>query len=194
MKKFIACVLFVLTFALVFSSTALADVIPSDHDHYVWTCSKIVNLDEFFDVVLIGYITGPMIDKYEAYQVESDKCLVGGYKFNTLKIYWTTRQKFESMDLENLKLESTKVPTGGSDIDGEPTYVTTYHPADLTVLTEENFPVGNYSVTKDNPLVKEETEYSIAKSGSELVVYKSKHTSEYNNGDPKKIETFSISG
>ena len=47
------------------------------------------------------------------------------------------------------------------------------------------------SVDESNPLIKETIEYSIAgfKDG-DLIVYKSKQTSEYNNGQSNKVETF----
>ncbi|KKT73387.1 MAG: hypothetical protein UW69_C0066G0005 [Microgenomates group bacterium GW2011_GWA2_44_7] len=107
-----------------------------------------------------------MVDKYEAYQINNNECLTKGYKFNSLSIYWTTKEKFNSIDLKNLKL------------------------ADMTLLLENIEPSGGY-ISDSNPLVKEDVEYSIAGfSNGKLIFYKSKQTSEYNNGSQKKIETF----
>jgi len=62
--------------------------------------------------------------------------------------------------------------------------------SDLNLLTEK-FAFGEGSVDNSNPLVKRDIEYSIAESSDgKLTLYKSKQTSEYNDGTPKKIETF----
>jgi len=157
--------LIVAIFGILAVSLVSADVIP-ENSHSLSRCVKFVNLNEFSDVVLIGYYTGPMVDTYEAYQIENDACLQKGYKFNALNVYWTTKEKFDTLDLENLNV------------------------ADLTLLLEGVEPyVG--SVDESNPLIKETIEYSIAgfKDG-DLIVYKSKQTSEYNNGQSNKVETF----
>lgn len=165
MKKLFIYSLFSLAFVLLFSSTVSADLIPPN-SHSLSLCVKVVNLSEFPSVALIGYFTGPMVDKYEAYQIKNNECLTKGYKFNSLSIYWTTKEKFNSLDLKNLKL------------------------TDITLLLENIEPYGGY-VNENNPLIKEDVEYSIAGfSGGKLILYKSKQTSEYNNGTPKKVETF----
>jgi hypothetical protein len=49
---------------------------------------------------------------------------------------------------------------------------------------------GGY-IDNNNPLIKEDIEYSVAGfSDGKLVVYKSKHTLEYRDGTPSKVETF----
>ncbi len=164
MKK-ITYTLFLLNFVFMFSSTVSADLIPPYY-HSVDRCVKVVNLNEFPNVVLIGYITGHAIDKYEAYQILDNECLTKGYKFNSFNIYWTTKEKFNSIDLKNLNL------------------------MDINLLLK-NFEPSNKYISDKNPLVGEDIEYSIAGfSNSKLVFYKSKQTSEYNNGNPKKIEIF----
>jgi len=159
MRKLIICALFSLALVFLFSSTVSADVIPPN-SHSLNRCVKVVNLNEFSDVVLIGHYKGSMVDKYESYQVKNNECLTKGYKFNSLSIYWNTKDKPNSVEPNNLLLENVE-------------------------------PYGGY-VDQNNPLVKENIEYSIAGfSGGKLVLYKSKQISEYNNGTPKKIETFS---
>ena len=122
---------------------ASADVIP-ENSHSLSRCVKFVNLNDFSDVVLIGFYTGPMVDTYEAYQIENDKCLGKGYKFNTLYIYWTTKKKFESLNLEDLKLDSEKIAGSGSDKEGNPHYYDVYSPSDLTLLLEDIEPYGGH--------------------------------------------------
>ncbi len=158
MKKLFIYTLFSLAFVLLFSSTASADVIPPN-SHPLDRCVKIVNLNDFPSVVLIGYVTGPMVQGSEINQIKNNECLSKGYKFNSLKIYWNTKDKPNSIDQNNLLLDNVEV-------------------------------YGGY-IDQNNPLVKESIEYSIAGySGGKLVLYKSKQTSEYNNGTPTKIETF----
>lgn len=158
MKKLFIYSLFLSVLVFFFPSMASTDVIPPD-SHPLDRCVKVVNLDEFPIVVLISYITGPMVEGYETYQIENNKCWGKGYKFNHLNIYWNTKDKPNAIDPDKLLL---------TDIES----------------------YGGY-VDKSNPLIKEGIEYSITGfSGKKLVLYKSKQTSEYNNGAPKKVETF----
>jgi hypothetical protein len=157
MKKIIFYTLFLSAFIFFFSSTVSADSIPTN-SHLLSRCVKVVNLNEFPDVVLIGCYTGPMV-KNGIYQIENNECWTKGYKFNSLKIYWNTKDKADSVEPNNLLLD---------DIN----------------------PDGGY-IDQSDPLVKQNIEYSIAGfSGGKLVLYKSKQTSEYNNGTPTKVETF----
>lgn len=158
MKKLFIHTLFFFSCAIVSTSTALADVIPPN-SHPLNRCVKIVNLDEFPNLSLIGYYTGPMIDDYETYEIENNECLSKGYKFNTLNIYWNTKDEPNTIDPDKILLEDVE-------------------------------PYGGY-VNENNPLVKEIIEYSIAGfNDDKLVLYKSKHTSQYSDGTPSKVETF----
>ncbi len=158
MKKSFINILFLFIFTIIFTSTASADVIPPN-SHSLNRCVSVVNLDEFPNVTLIGYYTGPMVDNYETYKIENNKCLTKGYKFNTLSIYWNTKDKQNTIDSDKILLK---------DIE----------------------PYGGY-IDENNPLVKEDIEYSIAGfNGGKLVLYKSKQGSEYNDDTPTKVETF----
>lgn len=158
MKKLFIHTLFLFIFTFVFTSIALADVIPPD-THPVDGCAKVVNLDEFPNVALIGYYTGPMIDNYETYKIENNQCLTKDYKLNTLSIYWNTKDKANIIDPNKILLKNVSS-------------------------------LGGY-IDNDNPLIKENVEYSIAGfDDDQLVIYKSKHISEYNDGTPIKVQTF----
>ena len=161
MKKLFIYTLFSLAFVFLFSSSVSADVIPPN-SHPLDRCVKIVNLSDFSDIVLIEYVTGPMVQGSEITQIKNNECLSKGYKFNSLKIYWNTKDNPNSIDQNNLLLDNVEIYDGYVD--------------------------------QDNPLVKEDIEYSIADfSGGKLILYKSKQTSEYNNGTKKKVETFANS-
>ena len=171
MKKLIIFSLFTLVLIFLIPSISSADV-PPENSHPLDRCVKIVNLNEFPNIILIGYSTGPTIDTYEAYQIENNKCLDKGYKFNKFSIYWATKEKFNSIDLKNLTLNNAKTPT------------------DITLLLENIETDGGY-VEKSNPLIKEDIEYSLAGNPNEkLTLNKSKQISEYNDGTPKKVEDF----
>lgn len=158
MKRLLACTLFSLVFVLFFSSIASADIMPGN-SHSLNRCVKVVNLDEFSDIVLMSYVTGPMIASDEINQINTNECITKGYKFNSLSIYWNIKDKLNVIDPNNLLLENVEV-------------------------------YGGY-VDDKNPLVKEDIEYTIKKiSDGKYSLYKSKLISEYNDGTPKKVETF----
>ncbi|MBA1341687.1 MAG: hypothetical protein C5S40_06045 [ANME-2 cluster archaeon] len=174
-----------LMFVLLIFPFVNADVIP-ENSHPLTKCIRIVNLDEFPDVYLIGYITGPMVEGHETYIVENDKCLTIGYKFNNLKILAANKTYIDSVGLTNLKVKKVEIPgecTGGC-------YTEELSDENVLMSDVKIYPYGGY-VYEDNPLIKEEIEYSIAGfADNKLILYSSKQTSEYNDGTPKKTEIF----
>lgn len=158
MRKSFICILFSFAFVFLFPSATSADIIPPN-SRLLNRCFKVVNLNDFPDIVLISYVTGPMVRGSGISQIKNNECLSKGYKFNLLKIYWNTKDKPDLIDQNNLLLDNAEV-------------------------------YGGY-IDQNNPLVKEDIEYSIAGfSGGKLVFYKSKQISEYNNGMPTKVESF----
>ncbi|MFH1589203.1 MAG: hypothetical protein ABIB43_01405 [archaeon] len=194
-------------FGILVASLVSADVIPGN-SHPLSKCVEIVNLNEFSDIYLIGYITGPMVENYETYIIEPDKCLTMGYKFNTLKILAAEKSYVDSVGIENINPFS-KVLIKDIRLNKD---LNCYYDASNNLspcldsiegwyeeeLSDEKFytseieisPYGGY-VDEDNPLIKLEIEYSIAGfSDDKLVLYKSKETSKYNNGQSDKVEVF----
>jgi hypothetical protein len=114
MKKLLIYTLFSLAFVFFFSSTVSADVI-APNTHPLDRCVKIVNLDKFPDVALIGYVTGPMVDNSGINQINNNECLTKGYKFNSLKVYWNTKDKANSIVPNNLLLDNVEVYGGYID-------------------------------------------------------------------------------
>lgn len=170
---------------------ASADV-PPENSHPINRCIKFVNLNDFSDIVLIGFYTGPMIHSYEAYKIENDKCLKKGYKLNSFSIYWTTKEKFNSLNLTELKLDTETVylpAEAGYDDEGNPGHYNISSPADLIFLLGDIMGYGDY-VDENNPLINETIDYSIAGySDGKLVVYISKKIAGYNIG-PQTVENF----
>lgn len=153
----------VLAVILTFSPPVSADIIfpsPPDSHHLDWYI-KVVNLDEFPEIVLICsypvYTKGQPLPRYGTYQIENDKAITAGDPLVPISIYWNTKDKGNSIDSNNLLM------TIGLN--------------------------GGY-IPNSNPLVKETFEYSISGfSGNKLMIYKSRHISEYNDGTPAKVET-----
>jgi hypothetical protein len=99
MKKVIAAIGFL--FAL--NALVSADVIlPNTHP--VQLCAKIVDLEGFPDIVVIGYIR-TISGGSDRYVVKQDSCLTKGYKFNGFYLLWTTKSYFDSIGLAQLPLD-----------------------------------------------------------------------------------------
>ncbi len=185
MKKLFVQTLFLFVLTIVFTPTASADIIPIN-SHSLDRCVKIVNLDKFPDIYLIGYITGPMVNGHEAYIYKKDACLSMGYKFNQLKILAAKKSYIDSIGVNNLQVQKVQIP--GECPDG--CYSEEISDKNVFVSDENIHPYGGY-IDKNNPLIKEDIEYSIAGfNDGKLVLYKSKQISEYNNGTPTKVQTF----
>lgn len=163
--KYFALFLFVTLFPLV----SFADVPPGPDYHYVEFCAKIVNQNDFPDVVVVANWYGAMNDGSKGVLVKNNEC-IGGYKYSDVDIYWVTKNDFNIEDLDNFKDLKTKKYTG--------------------YLTKKLEHYMGY-VKNTDPLVKQTVEYVITKnSGGKMSLYKSRIISDYNNGTPQKIEIF----
>lgn len=137
-----------------------ADVIPNN-SHPLDRCAKIINLNEFPGILIVGYVTGPMVANYGIEEINNNECMKKGYKFNTMDVYWNTEDSFHKIIKDNLLATNIEV-------------------------------YGGY-VENKNSLIKENVEYSLLKSlDGKISLQKTKIISEYNNGTPDKIETFSV--
>lgn len=144
-----------------------ADVIPQN-SHALDRCVKVVNVDAFPNIYLIGYITGPMVDGSDTYIIKQDECLTKGYKFNTLQILSATKAYIDSIGIDAVDTNNKSIYNLNVDIE----------------------PYGGY-VDESNPLIEEEIQYTLVQlSDTTFSLYKSKQISTYNDGTPTKIETF----
>lgn len=146
---------------------AHADIMPPGMKSFD-RCVKISNIEEFPDVVFIGYITGPVIRCENPYVITSDECLTQFYKANDLTIYAVDRDYLDTVGLENIYFETDPNIRG---------------------YTLEFNPDWDYAIIV-NPLVEEEIYYSIAGfNDTELILYESKKISKY-VGLPDRTEIF----
>jgi hypothetical protein len=159
-----------LVIVLLFSSAiniSHADIMP-ENSHVLDKCIKVVNLDNFPNVDLIGYITGPMVNGDNAYIIKQDECLTKGYKFNDLQILSADKTYIDSIYLNALDINNVNI-----------------HNLNMTID-----PYGG-DIDNSNPLVKEDLEYTLIQlSDNSFSLYLSKQTSSYNDGTPVKVETF----
>ncbi|MDD5189880.1 MAG: hypothetical protein PHE50_02425, partial [Dehalococcoidales bacterium] len=144
MKKIAVYALLLLGFILLFPLAVSADVILPN-THAVERSIVFVNLGEYPTIVLFGNVTSPVGNHVETFQVENNKPLYKGYKFNKLLIYWNTIEKVDlgsRLNFDNFVAE---------------------------IQSE------SYYVDDINPLMREEIQDSIAGfNGGKLVVYESK--------------------
>lgn len=161
-------ILIILLILSALTSNACADVLfPGTRG--MERCVKIVNLDEFPEIVLVGHITGPVIQCENPYVISSDECLTKFYKANDLTIYAIDKDYLEAKGLENIDLET------------DPNLC--YYEVELNPEWDV--------VNEDDPLIGEEIEYSIAGFLEDrLVIYTSRKVSKHNDGTPDLIETF----
>jgi hypothetical protein len=97
-----------LNLILLFNFPVKADIIPPHH-HRVFRCIKITNLNQFSQIKMIGLITGPVMERFQAYVVNENDCLNKGYKFNQLSLYWVKKDYLESINLSSLKVTGRKI-------------------------------------------------------------------------------------
>ena len=101
----------ILSAFLFFSTTVSADIIPPNSTSFK-RCVKVVNLDDYPEIILIGSFSGPMLTGFKTYEIKTGKCLTKGYKFNKLNIYWNTKDQVGNIDPEKLLIEKLE-PNGG---------------------------------------------------------------------------------
>lgn len=132
----------------------LADIIPPE-SKYVKRCTKIVNLDKFPNIILMGVSLSPGGDR-SSYQINNNTCLATGYRFSTFKIYWMPVNKQHTFLPQNLLLKTSQ-----SNIQGQ------YLNKNKALKKDQiEYSLGQ----RDN-------------SKSSLYLYKSKQILFYNNAD-----------
>ncbi|MEZ5335281.1 MAG: hypothetical protein R2741_08615 [Methanolobus sp.] len=131
-------------------------------------CVKIANLNEFPDIVLIGYISGPVIQGENPYIITSNTCLTQFYKANDLTIYAIEKNYLDRVGIENINFETdSRILRYKMEIDPD-----------------------SRTIGIANPLDSEDIYYSIAGFTEEgLVLYESKRVSSYAAGIDK-VESF----
>ncbi|MDQ1254060.1 MAG: hypothetical protein QG646_3280 [Euryarchaeota archaeon] len=173
-------ILFMFLSMVMFLSSGYADTIPPD-SHRVTKVVKIDNVNQFrtqgyYLVAKVISVNGTVA---KTYIIDQDEALTMGYKFNTLTIYAVKESHIKYINNEDFETDSNAIPANTNDDkyddDNNNDYI---KPVD-------------YWVSNSNPLVGEETTYSIAGITEDyLFLYKKKSVLRYNDGTPVKTETF----
>jgi hypothetical protein len=157
----------IVSFAFVYS---FGDVIP-ENSHYVNKCVTITNLEDFSQITLIGYITGPI--ETPAYKITQAECLTKGYKFNTLYIYAVGNEYLNGKDISKLDF-----------------------PNDFNAIKANCSinPYGGY-IPDTDPTEKIEEYYKILGfTDTSVVLFKWKEIIGYNNGAADMVKTYDYEG
>jgi hypothetical protein len=80
-----------------------ADVILPNY-HYAPYCDKIINVSDFPDIVVIGYVSYFMSSTSARYIVNHDSCLFSGNKYVTSCFIWAPKHYVDSVGLDSLPL------------------------------------------------------------------------------------------
>jgi hypothetical protein len=161
--------LFVFGF-LLFSKLTYCDVIPYNV-HSVTKCVKITNIEDYPEISLLGFTTGTL--KYDTYVVTSSSCLTKGYKYNDFNVFTVNKTYLSGKDITNLNL-----------------------PNDPNAVLSD-IPINPYAgyVSNSIPISSIEQFYKIVGfSDVNVVLFKWKELTKFNNGKPDSTKTYTYDG
>lgn len=158
-------------FAVLFSKVSYGDIIISN-THFVQKCVKITNVEDYPEVTFIGYaFSGDM--GLNVTVLSSTECMNKGYKFNEFNVYAVNKSYLQGKEISkiNFRNDPNALP---SNISIEP----------YTGYISDSIPISAI----------EEYYKVVGFSDSNVILYKWKKVTKYNNGKPDLIETFTYNG
>jgi len=151
---------------LLFGKLSYGDVIM-ENTHHVAKCVKITNIDDYPDVALIGY--GVEVMPITTYIITPSTCLTNGYKFNVLNVLAVNKSYLETKNLTKTDwLKDGHALPSNIKIDPEGGYV--YDTIPLSAI-EEYYKIIGFSETN-------------------VILFKWKEVTKYNNGLADSIKTY----
>ncbi|MDP4240395.1 MAG: T9SS type A sorting domain-containing protein [Bacteroidota bacterium] len=158
---------------LISCKISYGDIIP-DNSHYVNKCVKITNVENYPEILLIGYSIGVSSSmSIPAYSISSSDCLTKGYKYNSLAIYAAQKSYLTGKDIT--AIDWTK--------DGN--------------AVKSNMDIECYGGFLDdsNPISAIDQFYRIVGfTDNSVVLYKWKEINKFNNGKPDSTKIYAFSG
>lgn len=151
---------------------AYCDIIP-ENSHFVDKCTKITNISEYDNLVMLGYIW--YIGNYhlDTYEISSSECLTKGYKFNTLRIFAVEADYIASKDINDIDLPNDK------------------HALETNIKID---PYAGY-LNDSIPIDKIEEYYKILGfTDGSVVIFKWKEVFGFNNGSADSIISYEYTG
>lgn len=165
---------FAILATITFNIPLFADVVNPNF-HPVGRCATIDNLDSFPDIVIIAAVYAPGNSIVDQYVVKKDSCLTFGYKFNFLKLYWTTLDYFNQVGITGVGIpQSLAKKAAGA--------------APAVALSDTVVPYGG-TVPNTDPLVWEGYHYLLFYQNGALNVYLAKIVS-VNSDSTRSVQTF----
>jgi hypothetical protein len=162
-------ILLTLLLVLVWVAPLVGDVIP-ENTHPVSREVYLTNLNDFPEMVLVSYVTGPMIQDYEATVIEQNTPLSKGYKFNQLQLFAVKKTIVDQL--------------GGIDR------------IDFAKIAEQTPPAdivdpGTYFVPEDNPVSADRYYYKITETTETILNLQLDHrVISFNNGRADELITY----
>lgn len=163
--KLFATIILLLAFKVSF-----CDMIPPN-SHYMEKCVKITNLDEYANITLLAYTSGPM--KIDTYKITSTNCLSGAYKFTSLTIYAVKNSYLKNKSITSLDLPNDK------------------NALKTNIKIQQN---SGY-ISDSDPTISLNQYYKIAGfTDTSVVIYLWKEEIEYNNGAADETKSYNYEG
>lgn len=136
-----------------------------DNTHHVDKCVKITNIEDYPDVCLVVYVNEVM--SYPTYIVSSANCLTKGYKYNVLNVLAVNKSYLSGKDISRINwLKDAHALPSNIKIEPEGGYV------------HDSIPISGI----------EEYYRIVGFSDSNVIIYKWKQVTKFNNGKPDLIE------
>ncbi len=156
----------------------LADIAPSDQ-HPVDNTVQFTNLDDFPEIVILGYIVGPSYDSPNFFLIKNNEVLQKGYKFNDLGLYWASSKYMEHVGIENI-VTNTDI---GHEYYGDEYFQQVTNDPNIYFITSAIDP-GDFWVDDHDDLKAQISEYEIAGFiGDEIVIYLARKIQKFSIGD-----------
>ena len=165
MKQRVSLIIFSVLLLNGMVSSLFADDIPEGY-HIVHREVSVTNLAAFPEYLLIGYITGPMIEGYNLQVIEDKVPLDKGYKFNAYVLFAIPKSLAEQAGgIENIDFKK---------IAG-------------TIPPIEILDPGDQYVADENPVNEEYYFYTVVKATDDTLTLKlTRQLFKYRNGQPDK--------
>ncbi len=179
MKKII-CILIV----CIIPFLLFADVILNDQ-HLVDNSVQFTNLDDFPEIVILGYIVGPSYDSPNFFVIKNNEVLQKGYKFNDLGLYWASSKYVEHIGIENIVI-NTDI---GPEYYGDEYFQQVTNDPNIYFITSAIDP-GDFWIDDYVDLNEQISEYKIAGFiNDEIVIYLAKQIQSFRDKD-NSIQVF----
>ena len=162
----------------------LGDIVPMDQ-HLVDNSVQFTNLNDFPEIIILGYIVGPSYDSPNFFVIHNNQVLQKGYKFNDLGLYWASGKYVEHVGIENIVINADI----GPEFYGDEYFEKVTNDPNIYFITSAIDP-GDFWVDDHDELKAQISEFEIAGFiGDEIVIYLAKQIRSFRDKD-NSIQVF----